>query len=296
MLGVILHRSDYAQVDTTDWFPMQTGNYWEYRHWDDPPKYFSVRILGDTTMSNGNSYKIFYKKKFETGSDFTWYFRVDSNKVYRFYGDSVSCPNLEYVYYDFNTEDSIAWLVCAPVNGNARSNLWTYYDYGYFHFLNKPNLAKFFEDVDILGNDTIYPSSLSPGPITINQGLGVVWYVIYQDGSYLLQGAIINGVQFGTLTGLSESSENNPTKLSLSSFPNPFNCSVNLKINIPVSAQLELSVFNILGEKITTIVDDYRISGTYGIQFNANNLSSGVYLVVLKQQNMILTEKIVLIK
>ena len=59
LISLFVFSYTAAQVDTTDWFPMQTGNYWEYMAWDSPPKYFSIKVIGDTLMPNGREYKIF---------------------------------------------------------------------------------------------------------------------------------------------------------------------------------------------------------------------------------------------
>jgi hypothetical protein len=137
-----------AQVDTTDWFPMQTGNYWEFMAVTlNGPKYFSVEIIDDTLMPNGKSYSIFYKKYFNTSSNFTWYFRKDSNIVYAYFGDTNYCSEREYIYLNFSVPDSTIWLNCAIMTENARGIVSTFYDNTYYNFLNKSNEAKQFEDV-----------------------------------------------------------------------------------------------------------------------------------------------------
>jgi len=74
-----------AQIDTTDWFPMQTGNYWEYMAWDSPPKYFSQKIVGDTLMPNGMTYKIISEEYFNSYRQDESYMRKDSNIVYKYF-------------------------------------------------------------------------------------------------------------------------------------------------------------------------------------------------------------------
>lgn len=297
LISLIAINFTAAQVDTTDWFPMQTGNYWEYMAWTgDGPKYFSVKVMGDTLMPNGKEYKIFYKKYFDTSSDFTWYFRKDTNKILSYYGDSIACNNREYIYLDFIIPDSSIWNICQDVYGGSRGIAFTFNDNTYYNFLNKSNEAKQFEDVEITSTDTIWTSFLSLGPIVLNKGLGVVWYFLYSDGSYYLQGAIINGIKMGVITDITKEDNSIPISFSLQSYPNPFNSTTNFKINLPESDFIELSVYNILGQKVATILDEYRTAGSYSVQFSANNLSSGVYLAVLKQNKFILKEKIILLK
>ena len=149
-----------AQVDTTDWFPMQTGNYWEYMAWDSPPKYFSIKVLGDTLMPNGKEYKIFYKKYFGSSFEDTRYFRKDSIKVFEYFGFPIYCPESEYLYLDFSIPDSTIWEICYEANGGSRGIASTFYDNTYYNFLNKSNEAKQFEDVEITSSDTIWTSFL----------------------------------------------------------------------------------------------------------------------------------------
>lgn len=289
-----------AQVDTTDWFPMQTGNYWEYMAWTIMgPKYFSVKIIGDTLMPNNKEYKIFYKKYFDSTSDFVWYFRKDSNIVLSYTGISSLFPSGEFKYLDFINPDSTIWLII-PVynccNPNSRGIASTFYDNTYYNFLQKSNEAKQFEDVYVDSADTIWTPSDGSFPIVLNRGLGIVWYFLFNDGSYYLQGAIISGVKMGIITDVQSEEKIIPENFSLQAFPNPLNNTTNFKINIAKSDFTELSVYNILGQKIATLLQEFKSAGSYNIQFNANDLSSGVYLVVLNQSNLMLKEKIILLK
>ncbi|MFZ2325047.1 MAG: T9SS type A sorting domain-containing protein [Ignavibacteriaceae bacterium] len=289
-----------AQVDTTDWFPMQTGNYWEYMAWTIMgPKYFSIKVVGDTLMPNEKNYSIFYKKYFDTSSDFIWYFRKDSNAVLSYTGISSLFPSGEFKYLDFIKPDSTIWLII-PIynccNPNSRGISSTYNDNTYYDFLNKTNEAKQFEDVYVDSVNTIWTPSDGSFPIVLNRGLGIVWHFIFNDGSYYLQGALINGVKMGVITDINKEDNNIPISFSLQSYPNPFNSRTNFIINLPVSDYTELSLYNILGQKIATLIDEYKSAGNYNIQFNANHLSSGVYLAVLKQNKFTVKEKIILLK
>lgn len=124
----------------------------------------------------------------------------------------------------------------------------------------------------------------------------MVWYLLFSDGSYYLQGAIINGAKMGVITDITKEENSIPKSFSLQPYPNPFNSTINVKIILPESDIIELSVYNILGQKVATILDEYRTAGSYSVRFSANNLSSGVYLAVLKQNKLVLKEKIILLK
>jgi len=294
---IIFSFNTDAQVDTTDWFPMHTGNYWEYMAITlDGPIYYSISILGDTLMLNGKEYKIFYQKYFENSDGTTWYFRKENNFIYQFYGDQIACSDLEYKYLDFSLVDSSIWAICRDATENARGIASTFWDNSYYNFLNKLNEAKQFEDVHLSTRDTIWTPSDGSFPIVLNKGIGIVWRVRFLDGSYYLQGAIINGVKMGTITDVDNEISLIPGSFSITSFPNPFNNSTTLKINLLESETTELSIYNILGQKLETIFNDYKSLGTHNIVFNANNLSSGIYIAILKQNKLIKTEKLILLK
>ncbi len=84
-------------------------------------------------------------------------------------------------------------------------------------------------------------------------------------------------------------------------YPNPFNPSTKVKYTIPVIGTslmkfVQLKVFDILGNEIATLVNDYKPAGRYEVEFNASSLSSGVYLYQLKAGEFIQTKKMILIR
>ena len=88
-----------------------------------------------------------------------------------------------------------------------------------------------------------------------------------------------------------------PTEYSLSqNYPNPFNPTTTIEYSIPVSGNVKLIVYNSLGEHVSTLVNDFKESGNYQVDFNATNLSSGIYYYSLKANTFIATKKMLLIK
>jgi choice-of-anchor B domain-containing protein len=61
-------------------------------------------------------------------------------------------------------------------------------------------------------------------------------------------------------------------------YPNPFNPSTTISFTLPVSDRVVLNVFNMLGEEITTLVDDFRQAGIHDVRFDASGLASGMYI------------------
>ena len=79
-------------------------------------------------------------------------------------------------------------------------------------------------------------------------------------------------------------------------YPNPFNPSTNIKFSIPNSQFVNLSVYNMLGQKVATLVNEELSGGVHNISFDASNLSSGIYLARIKASNFSKIIKMTLLK
>ncbi len=84
-------------------------------------------------------------------------------------------------------------------------------------------------------------------------------------------------------------------------YPNPFNPSTYIVYSIPDEANVQLTVYNSLGQKIITLVNKKQISGTYRVQWDGKtgsglNVSSGIYFYKLKAGNFTQTRKMILLR
>jgi len=139
------------------------------------------------------------------------------------------------------------------------------------------------------------------------------WDMTYKNGNKIVPG---NYVATGVLSNLmgqvgdyvpvsvtihinTESHVNEkerPTQFSLQNYPNPFNSSTIIKYQLPENTNVNLDVYNISGQKIKTLVDKVQNPGLYHVNFNANDLSSGIYFYQLKTEDNIKTNKMMLVK
>lgn len=88
-----------------------------------------------------------------------------------------------------------------------------------------------------------------------------------------------------------------PNKFILyNNYPNPFNPATLIKYSIPESGTVKLTVYNALGEAVKTLVNNYVEAGTYTINFNASDLSSGIYYYRLQTNTFIEAKKMLLLK
>ncbi len=81
-----------------------------------------------------------------------------------------------------------------------------------------------------------------------------------------------------TMSTSLEPGDDIPNKLELSqNYPNPFNPSTNIAYGLPEAGKVQIKVYNILGQQVLTLVDDFKKAGRYNATFDAGQLSSGVY-------------------
>lgn len=79
-------------------------------------------------------------------------------------------------------------------------------------------------------------------------------------------------------------------------YPNPFNPETIIKYEVPIAGNINLSVYNLLGEKVAILTDGFVEAGVYTVNFNASNLSSGIYFYVLRTENIVIKNKMILIR
>ncbi|NWF89818.1 MAG: T9SS type A sorting domain-containing protein [Ignavibacteriaceae bacterium] len=82
---------------------------------------------------------------------------------------------------------------------------------------------------------------------------------------------------------------------SLNSYPNPFNPITTINYSIKDEGYIKIIIYDILGNELTTLVDEYKEPGNYKVFFEGINLTSGVYLCTLQSGTLLLTKKLVLI-
>ncbi|MBE2256764.1 MAG: T9SS type A sorting domain-containing protein [Ignavibacteria bacterium] len=108
-------------------------------------------------------------------------------------------------------------------------------------------------------------------------------YILFSNGRYFM-------THLGTNTSSKSDFQLNEN------YPNPFNPVTNISFNIPLASNVSLKVFDITGKEVSVLVNEFKIPGTYSIQFDASALSSGVYFYRLTAGNYISTKRMLLIK
>jgi hypothetical protein len=150
---------------------------------------------------------------------------------------------------------------------------------------------------------------------TMNQSLtgnepGLIGYWKLDEGQGLTTADATSNGNNGTISGAVwipgttpvENEVNNPESYNLSqNYPNPFNPSTTIKYSIPASELVTLTVYDILGNEVATLVNEEKNAGNYQIDFNSHpgvsgNLTSGIYFYKLQAGKFIETKKMLLLK
>jgi len=88
-----------------------------------------------------------------------------------------------------------------------------------------------------------------------------------------------------------------PTDFALhQNYPNPFNPVTTISYSLPVKSQVELVVYNTLGESVTQLVNEEKVAGRYEAKFDATALPSGIYFYRIRAGSFTETRKMILLK
>ncbi|MDR3611878.1 MAG: T9SS type A sorting domain-containing protein [Ignavibacteriaceae bacterium] len=99
------------------------------------------------------------------------------------------------------------------------------------------------------------------------------------------------------ITAIQHESSEVPDKYLLSqNYPNPWNPSTTINYSLAKEGNVKLTVYNAIGSKVATIVNEYKPAGAYSVKFNGSNLASGIYLYRLESGNYSEAKKFILMK
>jgi hypothetical protein len=145
------------------------------------------------------------------------------------------------------------------------------------------------------GGDKVKAFAVAPFDDDATQDLAVISstsdrdlvYLFFNSGLDLLPPPVIDNMEKEVV----------PYTLTLAqNYPNPFNPKTTINYELPVSNKVELSIFNILGQKVVQLVSGNQQAGTYQVKWDASGFSSGIYFYRLKTENQLLIRKMMLLK
>ncbi|MFC2134768.1 T9SS type A sorting domain-containing protein [Bacteroidota bacterium] len=135
-------------------------------------------------------------------------------------------------------------------------------------------------DEDLRGRDIVFTDD-NHGWLLCDNGR-----VYYTDNN----GGIVTDVDDNMYSNIPSSFQLNQN------YPNPFNPTTVISFHLPASSHAVLKVYDVLGNEVATLIDEYKSPGTYEVTFNGSDLSSGIYLYTVQAGNLSETKKLVLMK
>lgn len=267
-------------LNQPSFYPMAIGNEWEFNSGFDPHS----DIIGDTIQVNG---KVYYGFGRSTEILENW-LREENQIVYCFN----TTDSTEFVLYNFTMDIGDSTVLPAGYECSFGTKIFlisksdtivtpigTFYNC--YHFKHIPKC----DDAGI--NDTWF-----------SENIGNVKYVAeYIAG--IQEFLLTNFSSFVSAKSRAENHKNITFEL-YQNYPNPFNPKTTIRYMIGtqnlVPQQVSLSIYNTLGQKIATLVDEKQSAGKYEVGWNASRLANGVYLYQLKIGDQIKTRKMILLK
>ena len=130
--------------------------------------------------------------------------------------------------------------------------------------------------------------------------------VLYRNGTFFMWYSALSSMtghwQLGYATspvftlGL-QNSQTTPGAFTLEqNYPNPFNPSTTIRYGLPKSSHVTLSVFNTLGQRVATLVNENQEAGYHSVRFNGTGVSTGAYFYRIQADNNVETKRLLLLR
>jgi len=110
--------------------------------------------------------------------------------------------------------------------------------------------------------------------------------------------SIDSNIVVGNPTGIDDNNETNEILdfALYKNYPNPFNPTTTIKYQLPENSLVNLSVYDILGAKVASIINEEKSAGSYEVHFDASELTSGIYFYTMQAGDFMETKKMILMK
>ena len=271
-------------IDPLDFFPHHEGDIWEYYEFDQG-------IIIDTIQSKFLSDSL--------GLDGQFYIKASE------FGDYVVNPSTLEVYGVVAAIDSVLLYKLDADSGETwigfRNNLGAIkvevIDVFNDIIFNEYRVVKFFSYTDSASGFWLGNSLLANGLGRVREDRDLA------IPAFLIKGAIIDSVQYGTVTAIKEPS---PIYLPQNAvlyqnYPNPFNPSTTIAYRLQKAADVQLAIYTSAGERVTVLVAGPQAAGSYRVQWNGRDsrgesVASGIYFYRLTAGKENAMRKMVLLK
>ncbi len=290
ILSLITTCDAVAQINPdSSYYPLHVGDYWIYGRRLPTD---TIKVTGDTLMSNGKKYFTVQMKHWQVNPYPTLYERVDSSGNTWLYDDTNrdnDTTTTELIMEKFSAQVMEPWIGYRPFFGDSSRIIR--------------------REIGSVGGDSISVVRILYGKLPeanydqnsmlkFAQGIGIVYIRINIGLPDSLMTARVNGKTYGIVNKVDDKNENSiPSNFELSqNFPNPFNPSTTIAFRIPRKSFASLKVFDVLGREMRVLVSEQKEPREYSVSFDATNLPSGIYFYRLIAHGHTETKKMILLK
>jgi hypothetical protein len=206
---------------------------------------------------------------------------VEWNFVYQLIFKSISLDSSEVLWsrnFEVQRTDEVYSSIDVPVNNENH----------YILYFRTDTL----EIIDQITGELVLkqPTSFTPQNI-LKDNMGDRLFIEQIDNSYRIYR--MDGDIFSSLENEIPLDE---FDITINNYPNPFNNQTTIIFNLQRPENIEISIYNILGEKIETLVNKYFHTGSHKFKLFTDNLASGIYFLCLRNNNKSIIKKIILAK
>jgi hypothetical protein len=296
--SIVVIKSLPIPEEILAYYPLAVGNKWVYYYlfvdWNSTgyQDIYLREIQSLEVKPNGKEYFKIRERYVQMGFESIVYERIDSveGKVYRY---NEYCPN---------SEEFIEDLVMDVGDSTYAARFGYCIEHPPTELLSEQYFNNW-NNWGIEGKRRNYPYvELVTADYFLSTEIGLDYFRLDDDNGwkeFSIKGMVKNGVVYGdtTLTDVGDENNSIPTVYRLEqNYPNPFNPTTKIRWQSPSAGYQTLKVYDVLGNEVITLVDEFRNAGTYEIDFDASKLSSGVYFYQLKSGDFISTKKLILLK
>ena len=281
--------SDTSLIDPYSFFPSQVGDFWQYKQ----ASSLYLReycVTKDSVLSDESRYIYYddwylYRPTYMLTTDYMVVFDPENWRPEKRYNLNAKIDEKWWVreYY----EDTVF------VSGQ-QSILDTIYEGS---FLGRNAIFKVIKNYYVSNDNDVLVESWDHD-VVLASGMGLVYKDMDSEAPKVLISAIIDGDTLGTLVNVEkEIITTKPSDFALSqNYPNPFNPSTTIKYQIPNDGMVSLRIYDVTGQEVKTLVNQAQSRGRYEVNFDASNLSSGVYFYRIQSGSFTKSMKMIILK
>lgn len=205
--------------------------------------------------------------------------------------EGFGCDDSDLTWFEVGgtvTDIQVRGSVFYGIDHNSDGQTDYVIDFGDNISLGSPLLPTVGQTVSVVGG------MLTCSPDDVN----AEWVIVYEvDGQFVRMPGDTDGLD--PILGVSVNPSPTPvvtSHLIATNYPNPFNPTTTIEFSTPVTGLVNVTVFDVLGRQVATLVNDNLTAGTYTTQFDAASLPSGMYMYRLTLNNQQIVNRMLLLK